>query len=144
MWIRGEDSDAWPYLVSAFEAGSANEFAPSLVFAQSAVEISMMPAIATRLRQHASHDNIKRFVADALTYGYAMNIVLPYICGELSIPRMPEVIRGALNKLRKKRNGIIHEGVKAAAISHEEAAEGLSAAAFGFEYMRYIAPLLSN
>jgi hypothetical protein len=82
MWIRGEDSDAWPYLVSAFEAASANEFAPSLVFAQSAVEISMMPAITTRLRRHASHD--------------------------------------------------------------KDAAEGLSATAFGFEYIRYVAPLLSK
>ena len=104
----------------------------------------MMPAIAARLRRHASHDTVKRFVADALTYSYALNVVLPYMCGELGVPRMPDVIRGALNKLRKKRNEIIHEGVKDAAISHEEAAEGLGATAFGFEYMRYIAPLLSK
>lgn len=143
-WIRGEESDAWPYLVSAFEAAAANEYAPSLVFAQSAVEISMMPAIATSLGRHASHDQVKRFVGDALTYSYALNVVLPYMCGELGLAKLPDVIRGALNKLRKQRNKIIHEGVTAADISPEKAAEGLSAAAFGFEYTRYISPLLSG
>lgn len=144
IWIRGEESDAWPYLVSAFESAASKDYAPSLVFAQSAVEISMMPAIATRLRRRASHDQVKRFVGDALTYGYALNVVLPYMCGELGIPKLPDAIRGALNKLRKQRNKIIHEGVKAAAISHGDLAEGLSAAAFGFEYMRYILPRLTE
>jgi hypothetical protein len=144
LWIRGEESDAWPYLVSAFDAAAAHEFAPSLVFAQSAVEISMMPAIAMRLRRHASQEQVKRFVVDSLTYSYALNVVLPYICGELGIVKLPDPIRGALNKLRKQRNKIIHEGVKAAAISHEDTAEGLSAAAFGFEYMRYALPHLTS
>lgn len=144
LWIRGEESDAWPYLVSSFEAAAANDYAPALVFAQSAVEISMMPAIAMRLRRHASQEHVKNFVVDALTYSYALNVVLPYLCGELGISKLPDGIRGALNKLRKQRNKIIHEGTKAASISHEDAAEGLSAAAFGFEYMRYVAPLLAK
>jgi hypothetical protein len=144
LWIRGEESDAWPYLVSAFNAAAAHEFAPSLVFAQSAVEISMMPAIAMRLRRHASQEQVKRFLVDSLTYSYALNIVLPYICGELGIAKLPDLIRSALNRLRKRRNKIIHEGVKAAGISHEDTIEGLSAAAFGFEYMRYALPSLAS
>jgi hypothetical protein len=38
IWIRKEESDGWVYLLSAFEAAADLEYAPSLVFAQSAVE----------------------------------------------------------------------------------------------------------
>jgi hypothetical protein len=142
VWIRGEDSDAWPYLATAFEAASASEFAPAMVFAQSAVEISLMPLIKERLTRYASAECVERFMSGGLTYGYALNIVLPYMCAELSKPQMPANIRGALNKLRVKRNHIIHEGSIAAAISPEDAMEGLCAASFGFEFMRYVGPSL--
>ncbi len=143
VWVRGEESDGWPYLVSALSAATASDYAPSLVFAQAAVEISMMPIIESRFRQHASADQVKGFMSDALTYGYALNVVLPYLCAELRIAKLPDAIRGSLNRLRKMRNCIIHEGTKAAAVSPEDTMEGLSAAAFGFEYMRYVQPVLS-
>ncbi|HEY6269484.1 MAG TPA: hypothetical protein VIX11_14365 [Candidatus Acidoferrum sp.] len=44
--------------------------------------------------------------------------------------------------MRKKRNNIIYEGAKAAAVTPEDAMQGLCAAAFGFEYMRYVGPIL--
>jgi len=45
IWVRKEESDGWVYLLSAFEAAADIEYAPSLVFAQSAVEISLMPLL---------------------------------------------------------------------------------------------------
>jgi hypothetical protein len=142
VWIRGDESDAWPYLTTAFEAAAAREYAPSMVFAQSAVEISMMPVIKQRLRRHAAADRVENFMKDSLTYSHALNVVLPYMSAELGAPKMPDEVRGALNKMRKKRNDIIHEGAKVAAVTPEDAMEGLCAAAFGFEYMRYVAPIL--
>lgn len=142
VWIRGDESDAWPYLTTAFEAAAAREYAPSMVFAQSAVEISMMPVIKKRLRRHAAADRVENFMKDSLTYSQALNVVLPYIVAELGAPKMPVQVRVALNKIRKKRNDIIHEGAKVAAVTAEDAMEGLCAAAFGFEYMRYIAATL--
>jgi hypothetical protein len=141
-WIRRGDSDAWPYLVTALEAAAASEYAPALVFAQCAVEISMMPVIEKNFRRHASAEHVKQFMSNALTYGYALNVVLPYLCAEAGTSKTPEAIRGALNKLRKKRNAIIHQGVEASAISPEDALEGLCAAAFGLEYMRHVGPAL--
>jgi hypothetical protein len=143
VWIRGGESDAWPYLVTAFEAAAAGDYAPSLVFAQSAVEVSMMPLIEQRIRRHASAERVKSFMRDSLTYSYALNVVLPYLCGEVGVAQMPNAIRGALNKMRKKRNDIVHEGAKTAAVRAEDAIEGLCAAAFGFEYIRYVGPALS-
>ena len=144
VWIRGDESDAWPYLTTAFEAAAAREYAPSLVFAQSAVEISMMPVIKQRLRRHAAADRVENFMKDSLTYSHALNVVLPYMSAEVGAPKMPDDIRGALNKMRKKRNDIIHEGTRAAAIIAEDAMEGLCAAAFGFEYMRFVLPILER
>ena len=141
-WIRTGESDAWPYFVTAFEAAAAGEYAPAMVFAQSAVEISMMPIIEKRFRRHASAEHVKQFMSNALTYGYSLNVVLPYLCAEAGTSQMPESIRGALNRLRKKRNAIIHQGTEGSAVTPKEAMEGLCPAAFGYEFIRHIAPVL--
>jgi len=140
VWMRGDDSPAWPYLTTAFEAAAARDYAPSLVFAQSAVEISMMPLIESRFRRHAPERQVSRFT----NYSRALHVILPYLCGEAGVAKMPDIVRNALDKLRDKRNEIIHRGIHAAAISPQAAMEGLCAAAFGFEYMRHIGPPLSK
>jgi hypothetical protein len=144
IWIRQEESDGWVYLLNAFEAAGDGEHAASLVFAQSAIEITLMPLLSKRLREFASGDNVKSFMSDSLKFSHALNVLLPTLCGLLDIPQMPDSIRGALNRLRKKRNLIIHEGVTKANVTPDETAEGLCAAALGFEYVRYIAPKLSS
>jgi len=133
VWIRREDSDEWSYLVTAFDSAAAGDYAQCLVFAQSAVEISMMPLIERRFMLHAPKKAVRRFT----NYYRALNVALPYLCGEAGAARMPDSVLDALNKLREKRNDIIHEGPKVAAITPDEAMEGLCAAAFGFEYLRY-------
>jgi len=55
---------------------------------------------------------------------------------------MPDDVRGALNKMRRKRTDIVHEGARVAGVTVGDSIEGLCAAAFGFEYMRYIGPML--
>jgi len=139
-WIRTEDSDAWPYLVTAFEAAAARDYAPSLVFAQSAVEIALMPLIERRFLLHAPQKAVRRFT----NYYRALHVVLPYLCGEVGAAQMPESIREALESLRNRRNHIVHEGAKAAATAPKDAIEGLCAAAFGFEYLRYAAPKIEG
>ncbi len=140
VWIRGNDSPAWPYLATAFEAAAARDYAPSLVFAQSAVEISMMPLIESRFRRHAPERRVRHFT----NYSRALHVILPYLCGEAGLAKMPDIVRDALDRLRDKRNEIIHRGIHAAAISPQAAMEGLCAAAFGFEYMRHVEPSLSK
>ncbi len=143
VWIRAEDSDEWTYLVTAFESAAAGEYAPSLVFAQSAVEISLMPLVGNKLRLYASSERVDRFMTEGLTFNHALNVVLPYLCAESAAPQLPDCIRGALNKLRAKRNKVIHEGAKAAAVTPAEVMEALCAAAFGFEFMRHVEPQLT-
>ena len=138
VWIRGEDSDEWSYLVTSFEAAAANDYGPSLVFAQCAVEIFMIPMIEKKFELRAPGKKVKRFT----NYYRALHVVLPYLCGEAGADPMPDAVRDALDELRVRRNDIIHDGVKANSVRPEEAMKGLCAVAFGFEYMRYAEPLL--
>lgn len=141
-WIRPGESDGWVYLQSAFDAVADGELAPALVFAQAAVEISAMPVVAQCLERYAGADRVKQFMRDGLSFGHALNVVLPNLCGQWRLPQLPDQIRGALNNLRRTRNDIIHEGATAANITSEKTGEGLAAATFGFEYIRFIAPKL--
>ena len=138
VWIRSKASDAWLYLTTAFEAATSGQHGPALVFAQAAVEIAMMPLIAAKFRKYASADNLKSFMNDALSYSHALNVMLPFLCGQSAIAKMPDEVRGSLNRLRKLRNNIIHEGIRSDSIPNERVAEGLCAAMFGFEYVRFI------
>lgn len=143
VWIRGEESAAWPYLVSAFQSVAIRDYAPAMVFAQSAVEIALMPLIANRFKERGiATDHVKSFMRDALNYSNALNVVLPYICTEIGIRPMPDDVRGALNKLRKTRNEIVHAGITSSEISPEVVTEAMTAAAFGFEFVRFVESLL--
>lgn len=101
VWIRRDDSDAWPYLVTAFEAAAASDYAPSLVFAQSAVEVSMMPVIKNRLQKHTSEKEVESFMRGSLTYEHALKVILPHLCGEAGVAQMPAAVRAARQTTRK-------------------------------------------
>jgi hypothetical protein len=139
-WIHREESEAWPYLVSAIESLVTQDYSSALVFAHSAVEISLMPLIAQRFERFASRERVDNLISGDLGYSHALNVVLPYMCGQLGVRQLPNEIRGALNSLNTRRNKIVHRGVKSQSIPEKEAMEGMTAAAFGFEYLRYIAP----
>jgi hypothetical protein len=136
-WIRTEESIASPYLVTAFEAAAAGDYGPSMVFAQAAVEVLMMPLVEKKLTLHVGSERVKNFMTDSLSYGHALNVLLPYLCGEASVSKMPDVVRGALNRLRKTRNDIIHGGPAARTVTSKDALEGICAAVFGLEYVKY-------
>jgi hypothetical protein len=142
VWIHQERHDAWPYLVGAFEAFIDGHYDRVIVPAQSAVEITLMPVIRELLERHASADHVRGLMGDRLTFGHVINVVLPFLCGQTGIPKMPDKIRGSLNRLRDLRNTVVHQGVSGREITPQQAAEGLCAAVFGFEYVRYAKPQL--
>lgn len=93
VWMTPEDSPAGPYVISAFHSVSAGDSAPAIVFAQSAVEISLMPLIEQRFLRHASNQVVQNLMRGALTYDHALNVILPFLCGEFGIAKLPEKIR---------------------------------------------------
>jgi len=145
IWVVGvhqQAEDSWPYVVSAFEAFIDGHYDRVIVPAQSAMEISLMPVIRELLERHASRDHAKGFMGDRLTFGNAIKVILPFVCGQAGLPKLPEKIRISLNKLRKLRNTIVHSGTGCDKTTSQQAVEGLCAAVFGFEYVRYAKPKL--
>jgi hypothetical protein len=142
VWVHHENEGGWPYIVGAFEAFIHGHYDRVIVPAQSTVEISLMPVIGELLERHASVSHVKGFMGDRLTFGNVVNVLLPFVCGQAGLPKLPETIRTSLNKLRKLRNAIVHSGTGSNRITSQQAAEGLCAAVFGFEYVKYARPKL--
>jgi hypothetical protein len=134
--------DGWPYIVSGFEAFIDRHYDRVIVPAQSSVEISLMPLIREMLERHASVTHVRGFMGDRLTFGNVINVMLPFVCGQAGIPKLPDNVRASLNKLRKLRNSIVHSGIGTKGVTVEQASEALCAAVFGFEYVRYVKPRL--
>jgi len=143
LWVHQDvKEDGWPYLLDAFDALVREEYDRVIVPAQSAVEITLMPIIRELLERHSSIDHVKGFMGDRLTFGNVVNVVLPFMCAQAGVPKMPDSVRGAMNKLRQLRNDLVHKGERRASISKTESGEALCAAVFGFEYARYVRPQL--
>jgi hypothetical protein len=58
VWVHQEKEDAWPYVVSAFEAFIDRHYDRVIVPAQSAVEIGLMPVVRELLERHASAEGL--------------------------------------------------------------------------------------
>jgi hypothetical protein len=142
LWVPYDKAESWSYIVGGFDAFVAQHYDRAIVPAQSAVEVNTMPIIRELLEHHASADHVKRFMGDRLTFGNVVNIVLPFMCGQAAIPKLPDKIRGSLNTLRGIRNDLVHEGLGGDRVTAQQAAEGLCAAVFGCEYTRFVGPKL--
>jgi hypothetical protein len=143
LWVHQDTKeDGWPYLMDAFEALAREEYNRVIVPAQSAVEITLMPVVRELFERHSSVEHVRSFMGDRLTFGNVINIVLPFMCSQAGVPKMPDSVRGAMNKLRQLRNDLVHSGERRASITKAESGEALGAAVFGFEYVRYLRPQL--
>lgn len=138
VWVPRQESESWLYLVDALDSAANKRYSQAVVFAQSALEIAVMPLITAALEKNASKSSVDAFVRNSLGYGHALNVILPLICATRSLPQLPGEIRGSLNKLRKLRNTIVHSGIRAESVDPSSVGEGLCAAVFGFEYLRVI------
>jgi hypothetical protein len=142
LWIHHEQGDGWPYLVGGFEAFIDRHYDRVIVPAQSVVEIALMPIIRELFERHASVRHVKEFMGERLTFGNVVNVLLPFICGQAEVPKLPETIRTSINKLRRLRNAVVHSGTGDNKITSQQAAECLCAAVFGLQYVRYVKPTL--
>lgn len=142
VWVHQDTHDSWPYIVHAFQEFVDGHYDRLIVPAQSAVEISLMPLIREMFERHASVGKVNGFVGDRLTFANAIDVILPFVSGQAGITKMPERIRLALAKLRGFRNRIAHQGNGGSKITSKDAGEGLCAAVFAFEYVKYARPRL--
>jgi hypothetical protein len=132
------DPDAWVMLADALHAAATEQYSRVLVPAHSAFEIGLSHLLKDIFSRQASKDDVKRFMTDNLTASSALNVLLPYLCVSEKAPLLREEIRGQLNRLRRLRNEVVHEGLGESDLDKAEVRELLCAAVFGFEYVKHI------
>ena len=95
------------------------------------------------LKGGLSKERVTNFLEQRATASDALNVLLPWMCAIVGVPTLPDSIRGALNRLRDRRNELVHVGVHDE-IKEREASELLCAAMLGLEYIRFVRPLLTE
>lgn len=130
--------DSWQSLVDAFEAYATDRYAAMVVPANVAVESALSRLLTHYLERFSSKKRVEDFLDAAATYSHQLNVVLPLVASLNAIPKLPDHVRGALNRLRGLRNELAHEGVITGAYDKRAGAELLCGALFGFHYVRYV------
>ncbi len=144
LWAPIDDSSApWLYLVDAMEALTLGRASQAIVPANAAAEISITPVVRSFLLRYAARENVERLLKQELGFSSILNVVLPLVCALVDAKPLPEEIRGSLNALRRLRNEFVHEGVLPNDIDPQQVRQMVCAAAFGFEYGKYLQHFLS-
>jgi hypothetical protein len=138
-WVPWHDdcSESWIYLSEAFDAWASLKYWNVILPAYVAFEIALMRVVRTGMQRRLSKASISDFIRDGLTSSVALNVILPMLCDLSNSKRLPDSIRGEINRLRKLRNDLVHDGLAKDAVSRELASEMVCATVFGFEYLRY-------
>ena len=137
VWfVRRADDTRDRHLVDAARQYEAGRYDGVVVPANIAAEAALTPVVNGALRRHASEKNVDVFIRD-VGYSGLMNAVVPMLADFYGVPRIPDVIRGALNHLRDLRNKVGHSG-HCPPQSKAQAAEMLTAAIFGVRYADFL------
>ncbi|MDP9036349.1 MAG: hypothetical protein M3O50_16230, partial [Myxococcota bacterium] len=116
-----------------------------VVPANVAVEVTLTRVLSEHLgRVGISRERVRDFMTAAATYSHQLNVLLPAVLHERGARRMPDHIRGLLNRLRDLRNDVGHRGESRTALTRDVVGECLAAAVFGFHYVRLAGEVLAG
>ena len=135
-WIIDSFADnAWQNLIQAFEAYAIFKYSVAIIPANVAVESTLYNIMQTFLVRYSSKKRIEDFLDSRATYSHQLNILLPLVANTFSFPKLPDNIRGNLNRLRNLRNDLAHKGASEIPIAKADCANLLTAAVFGLGYL---------
>ncbi len=138
-WINpSSNENSLVNIVDAFESYSIEQYQDSIVPANVAVESALSKLLTKYISEIVSKERTESFLENAATYSSQLNVVLPLIIKLKGLPILPDNIRGLLNKLRKLRNQIAHEGSTEKELTKTDTADFLCAALFGLKYISII------
>ena len=138
-WIKhSSNEESLVNITDAFEAYSTNQLNESVVPANVAVESALSKLLSTYISSMTSKKRTEDFLTNAATYSSQLNVVLPLIVNMKGLTKLPDDVRGLLNKLRGLRNQIAHTGNIEDDLSKSDFADILCAALFGLKYISLI------
>jgi len=147
-WIPTAKEDiSWQSLIEAFHHFVIGRFNPAIITANTAIEsrmgVLLTEFLETRFTKKHYKEHIKgKFLENAATYYYQLNVVLPALLSFADSPPLPEHINRVLNDLINNRNKLTHTGLPKKPITKDGAAELLCGALFGIHYLDLIKPIL--
>lgn len=98
----------------------------------------------TFLFRYSSKKRIEDFLDSRATYSHQLNILLLLVASTFSFPKLPDNIRGNLNRLRDLRNDLAHKGASEVPIAKEDCANLLNTAVFGLGYLSILESHMKN
>jgi hypothetical protein len=108
-----------------------------------AVESTLHNIMTKYFSPFSAKDRVEDFLNNGATYSHQLNILLPLIAHTYGFPKMPESIRGNLNKLRGYRNSLAHKGKTDKQIDKKTVSELICSAAFGLSYLNLLEEKIS-
>ncbi len=139
VWVNTSfTEESWLNLVQAFSAYSNDMFASAIIPANVAIESRLIRVLNDYIGKFASKEKVEEFLEGRATYSYQLNVLLPLITHLTNFPKLPDHIRGFLNKLRDHRNDLAHKGKLDSDIDKSLCAKLLCASVFGFGYVELL------
>ncbi|MBK8998674.1 MAG: hypothetical protein IPM35_23375 [Myxococcales bacterium] len=136
-FVRSPDDTVVRHLVDAARHYQAERFDAVVVPANVAAEASLTPVLTHFFERYAGKGHVEEMLEKGATYSHQLNVLMNVAAEVLGAPRLDDHIRGLLNRLRKLRNDIAHEG-KCKGQTRTDAAEHLAAAFFMVRYAKVL------
>ena len=143
-WIENSEDDvSWINLSKAFEYYARNplsvkDIEETIIPANVAVESKLSILLNKYFTSFIGKDRVEDFLSNAATYSHQLNIIIPLLIKEKNLYPIDTDIIGSLNRLRKLRNELAHNGRLISTVTKEEVGKLLCASLFGFYYLRLI------
>jgi hypothetical protein len=144
-WIPASQNDEnWESIRNAYELYGKKDFKACIVPANVSVESKLAKIVKAFLENFASAKRIKTFMLTAATYVHQLNVILPIVISQTTLPKFPDAIRQNLNRLLELRNEIAHDGKFKTGLKAGELASLIASSLIAFHYLNILENELSS
>lgn len=132
------DNQIWENIINAVESFTVKDYNSCIIPSNVSVESTLHNIMTKYFSPFSAKDRVEDFLNNGATYSHQLNLLLPLIAHSNSFPKMPDNIRGNLNKLRGYRNSLAHKGKTDKQIDKKTVSELICSAAFGLSYLNLL------
>jgi hypothetical protein len=136
LWVDGTADLALQQLASAADLYVNEPTSPAVVIPMNvAIERTVYALMDRWLEPTTGKDRRRDFLETRATYSHQLNVLLPALASELTVPPLPDHIRGNLNQLRGARNDLAHSGFLNPMPTREQIGQWFVSAVFAVAYL---------